>query len=110
MFTRGARMNTQEYDRPVFALYKAQAALVVLLVTGLAGFAQEAKTPAAVVPAKQRLFDSADQAADALIQAASNFDIAQLEDILGPRWSRSDRVGGSGAGQRARGTIRSEGA
>ena len=57
---------------------------LALLVT--AGFAlgAESKKEAASQQATQKGFDTAEQAADALIQAAEAFDVAALKEILGP--------------------------
>ena len=58
----------------------------LILVTNAA---EKKQSSAAASPVKepaeqQKQFDSADQAVDALVQAAGNWDIAQLKEILGP--------------------------
>lgn len=65
------------------SLEKAGAFVLLLLFAWHSG-AQGTKTSVASAPAKQQMFASADQAADALVKAAETFDVAQLEYILGP--------------------------
>jgi Protein of unknown function (DUF2950) len=62
------------------------SAIVISCLLGLAAqAAPAAKTDAAAASQpKQKEFDSAKQAADALIQVAANFDVAAAKEILGP--------------------------
>ena len=62
------------------------SAILISCLLGLAvQAAPPAKTDAAVASQpKQKEFDSAKQAADALIQVAANFDVAVAKEILGP--------------------------
>jgi hypothetical protein len=60
-----------------------------ILISCLLGLAVQAAPPAktdaaAASQPKQKEFDSAKQAADALIQVAANFDVAAAKEILGP--------------------------
>jgi hypothetical protein len=60
-----------------------------ILISGLLGLAVQAAPStkpdaAATSQPKQKEFDSAEQAADALIQVAANFDVAAAKGILGP--------------------------
>jgi Protein of unknown function (DUF2950) len=60
-----------------------------ILISCLLGLAVQAAPPTktdagAVSQPKQKEFDSAKQAADALIQVAANFDVAAAKEILGP--------------------------
>jgi hypothetical protein len=60
-----------------------------ILISCLLGLAVQAARPAktdaaAAAQPKQKEFDSAKQAADALIQVAANFDVAAAKEILGP--------------------------
>jgi len=60
-----------------------------ILISCLLGLAVQAAPPtktdaAAALQPKQKEFDSAKQAADALIQVAANFDVAAAKEILGP--------------------------
>ena len=59
-------------------------ALALLVTAGLALSAEAAKKEAASQQTTQKGFDTAEQAADALIQAAEAFDVAALKEILGP--------------------------
>src|SRR5207245_1782238 len=45
---------------------------------------QKQESTAAATQPKQKGFDTAKQAADALIQVAANFDVAAAKEILGP--------------------------
>ena len=60
-----------------------------ILISSLLGLGVQAAPPAkpdaaAAAQPKQKEFDSAKQAADALIQVAANFDVAAAKEILGP--------------------------
>ena len=60
-----------------------------ILISCLLGLGVQAAPPAktdaaAAAQPKQKEFDSAKQAADALIQVAANFDVAAAKEILGP--------------------------
>jgi len=58
-----------------------------VFISGLLGLSLHAATPAksdAASQPKQKEFDTPQQAADALIQVAANFDIAAAKEILGP--------------------------
>ena len=66
-------------------LLKAPLIVVALLVSaGLALGAESEKKDAASQQTKQKGFDTAQQAADALIQATEAFDVSALKEILGP--------------------------
>ena len=63
------------------------AVLVVTLMCASAVFsiaAQQSKQPAAAAPAGQKGFSTAKEAADALIKASENYDVAALKEIFGP--------------------------
>ena len=62
------------------------SAILISCLLGLAVQAAPASKPdaAAASQPKQKEFDSAKQAADALIQVAANFDVAAAKEILGP--------------------------
>jgi Protein of unknown function (DUF2950) len=65
--------------------WKTPLIVLALLVTaGLALGAAAEKKEAAAQQTTQKGFDTAQQAADALIQAAEAFDVAALKEILGP--------------------------
>src|SRR4026208_278909 len=60
-----------------------------ILMSGFVAFALHsalaAKTDAAAAPqVKQKEFDTPQQAADSLVQAADSFDVPALKEILGP--------------------------
>lgn len=58
-----------------------------VLITSSLGLAEQAASPTkpgAASQPKQQEFDSAKEAADALIEVAANFDIAAAKEILGP--------------------------
>src|SRR5215468_5913387 len=58
-----------------------------ILISSSLGLAEQAAPPAkpdAASQTKQQEFDSAKEAADALIQVAANFDVAAAKEILGP--------------------------
>lgn len=59
-------------------------AILISCSLGLAERAAPATKPDAASQPKQQEFDSAKEAADALIQAAENFDVAAAKEILGP--------------------------
>jgi hypothetical protein len=83
MLTRGAHMILRGQSYYLSSLNRAGASFLLLLLVGHSE-AQGTKSAVAPAPAKQQMFASADQAADALIKAAEIFDVVQLEDILGP--------------------------
>jgi len=62
------------------------SAILISCLLGLAVQAAPSTKPdaAATSQPKQKEFDSAEQAADALIQVAANFDVAAAKGILGP--------------------------
>ena len=64
-------------------LFNLQAAILVCAMATL-GHAAPQSNPASVSPSAQRSFSTAQQAADALIQAAEDFDVPALLNILGP--------------------------
>ena len=65
--------------------WKTPLIVLALLVTaGFALAAEAAKKEAASQQTTQKGFDTAQQAADALIQAAEAFDVSALKEILGP--------------------------
>src|SRR6476646_11070362 len=59
-----------------------------ILMSGFVAFALHsalaAKTDAAAPQVKQKEFDTPQQAADSLVQAAESFDVPVLKEILGP--------------------------
>jgi len=59
-------------------------AVLITCSLGLAEQAAPSTKQAAASQPKQQEFDSAKEAADALIQAAANFDVAAAKEILGP--------------------------
>jgi hypothetical protein len=59
-------------------------AIFISCSLGLAEQAAPPAKPAAASQPKQQQFDSAKEAADALIQVAANFDVAAAKQILGP--------------------------
>ena len=66
-------------------LTRAFCCVVLLTMTDLGTIAQEASTSPASAPAgRQETFASPKQAAEALIQAAANYDLPALQGILGP--------------------------
>ncbi len=63
----------------------ASAILISCLLSLAVQAAPPAKTDAPATPQpKQKEFDSAKQAADALVEVAANFDVAAAKEILGP--------------------------
>lgn len=64
----------------------AAVVLVLFSVVGIAraGAQQAAKSAAATPPSQQKGFDTAKQAADALIAAAKDYDVPSLKEIFGP--------------------------
>ena len=69
-----------------------------------------AKTDAAAAPqVKQKEFDTPQQAADSLVQAAASFDMPVLKEILGPDSAELVSFPRSGRGQKSRGLICCEG-
>jgi Protein of unknown function (DUF2950) len=89
---RRNQMKTETTIMTSSKLFMICGAIVGCAILILTTDAAEKKqtTAAASVPnqeasgGQQKQFESADQAADALIQAAGNWDIAQLKEILGP--------------------------
>jgi DUF2950 family protein len=66
-------------------LLKTQLVAVALIVSATVAFsAQPDKKEAPSKQPAQKAFDTAEQAGDALIQAAETFDVAALKEILGP--------------------------
>ena len=64
--------------------WKLPVSLFALLVSASLALSAEEKKAAASQQTTQKEFDTAQQAADALIQAAETFDAAALKEILGP--------------------------
>jgi hypothetical protein len=64
----------------LFMICGATIGCTVLILATDAASPPKQEAPAG----QQKQFDSADQAADALIQAAGSWDVAQLKEILGP--------------------------
>src|SRR4030095_7473847 len=65
-------------------LFCAMAAAAFVCVLALGAAAQTATKPAAASVAKAKTFSTPQAAADALIDAAEKFDVAAIEEILGP--------------------------
>jgi hypothetical protein len=73
----------------IMILLKISPIACVIAVSCLSGLALHAASPAktdavARLETKQKEFDNPQQAADALIQVAANFDVAAAKEILGP--------------------------
>jgi hypothetical protein len=84
--SEGKQMNAKSaiINRPRILL--PALALLVCAVGGIlqAGAQQAAKSAAATPPPQQKSFDTAKQAADALIAAARDYDVPSLKEIFGP--------------------------
>src|SRR6267143_5962035 len=57
---------------------------LLVLATQAAAEPKQGLTAAAASQPQQKQFDTPKQAADALIQVATNFDVAAMKEILGP--------------------------
>src|SRR4029450_2324055 len=73
----------------IMTLLKISPIACVIAVSCLSGLALQPASPAkpdavARLETKQKEFDNPQQAADALIQVAANFDVAAAKEILGP--------------------------
>ena len=66
------------------SLFASAILLSLFLGTGLHAAPQAKEDAAATSQAKQKGFDTPQQAADSLVQAAAAFDVPALEEILGP--------------------------
>src|SRR5438445_13620550 len=70
---------------PIKILQITFTIVIVTLATAAFATAAEPKADAsATTPANQKQFASPKEAADALVQAASSFDTAALQEFLGP--------------------------
>ena len=73
------------FDRRIFSV-----ALLLALIYGVAAFVSRATndaeqaSPASSVSPAQKTFATPKEAADALVQAASSFDVSAMQEILGP--------------------------
>jgi hypothetical protein len=71
-------------SKSLIFLKTSSIVFALMVSTGLALRAAPEKKEAASQQSTQKGFDTAEQAADALIQAAEAFDVAALKEILGP--------------------------
>jgi hypothetical protein len=79
-------MKSKTNDMTSSKISLVASAILICCSLGLAVQAARPAKPDAAVASqpKQKEFDSAKQAADALIQVAANFDVAAAKEILGP--------------------------
>ena len=73
------KMNNKVWLR-IFGI----ASTIILSCAIVSGAAPAAKSPAAAPAAKQKEFNTPEEAADELVKAAESFDLAVLAEILGP--------------------------
>jgi Protein of unknown function (DUF2950) len=79
-------MNSQSMTIGCPAIFRLACGLVIAISISPApsAVAQDAGKAAATSQSKQRTFDTPQQAAEALVEAAEKFDVAVLEAIFGP--------------------------
>lgn len=84
--SEGKHMNAKSAIIHRSKIYLAALTLLACATAGIlrAGAPQAANNAAVKPPAQQRGFATAKQAADALVQAAKNYDLPALKEIFGP--------------------------
>ena len=79
-------MNSQSMNLNHLSFFRLTSGLIIIILMSLALYAapQTASKAPATPQAKPKTFDSPEKAAEALVQAAEKYDVAELNAIFGP--------------------------